>query len=381
MFTFMFADQRDVLSTEFTTSQEFQGSNTLAGEFFGRHVAIDGDTCVVGSDLGGSSNTGTAYIFTYNGTTWSEQQQLTSVGGDFSNYGFSVAVEGDTCAIGAPWDDHGGGANNNYGAVYVYTRSGSVWTLEDTLLPSDPTTNGEFGYSVALSGDTCVIGARGNEVNGSVYVFTRSGSVWTQQQKITEPQVSSAFGKRVDVEGDKLIVGAESDDTVGLLTGAAYVYTRSGSTWSSAATLNDSNLIGVGVDVGMYGNKVIVGSKSSKAIVYENTTGNTWVELQQLEGSDVVSTDRFGWTVDIFDQTCVVGAYEDDPSSTGAAYIFIGNQTWQETQKLTAITPAGDEMFGYDVALTDDAVICSQRGLTSSDQGYVTVFNREQTPY
>ena len=199
---------------------------------FGCSVALSGDTALVGAN-------GTAYVFTRSGTTWSQQATLTdpnwSSGDEF---GAPVALDGDTALVSSP-----GQVVDGYygvGAVYVFTRSNTTWSLQATL--ADPNwspgaTNHHFGYPLALSGDTALVGA-----NGGPDVFTRSGTSWSQQAELSASDAAPGddFGDSVALSGDTALVG-DRNKTVGGQAdiGAVYVFTRSGTSWSQQAELTD----------------------------------------------------------------------------------------------------------------------------------------------
>ena len=142
-------------------------------------------------------------------------------------FGASVAVSGDTAVIGARFEATGG---VNAGAAYVFTRSGGAWTQQAKLMASDAQSSDYFGYSVAVSGDTAVIGAYGEATGGSyagaAYVFTRTGGSWTQQAKLmaSDAQENDLFGVSVAVSGDTAVIGARLEATGGSSAGAAYVF-------------------------------------------------------------------------------------------------------------------------------------------------------------
>src|SRR5262249_31678405 len=154
-------------------------------------------------------------------------------------FGSAVAVSGNTIIVGAL--NNAVGANTRQGSVYVFTRSGTTWALQQKLNASDGLTSDQFGGAVALVGDTAVIGAKQNNFgatgNGAAWVFTRSGTTWTQQQKLTASDGSSldAFGNSVTINSneDTIAIGAPNDDeaTAGD-RGSVYVFVRSGSSWS-----------------------------------------------------------------------------------------------------------------------------------------------------
>ena len=223
-----------------TQQRKLTASDAAGGDRFGWTVGISGDTVIAGAprddDVGSAS--GAAYVFTRSGGVWSEQQKLTAsdaAGGDV--FGWSVAVDGETAAVGAVIDDTG---VTDSGSAYVFTRSAGVWSEQQKLTASDPATGDAFGWSIAASGDTAIVGAHedddGGTGSGSAYVYTRSGAVWTEQQKLTasDGNAVDSFGESAAVSGDTVVVGAHSEQSGGLVSpvrGAGYVFTRSGSFW------------------------------------------------------------------------------------------------------------------------------------------------------
>ncbi len=272
-----------------------KASNTGNGDQFARSVAISGDTLVVGahyedSDSSGvnqeSNNSlnesGAAYVFTRSDSLWSQAAYLkasnTGVGDQF---GYSVAISGDTLVVGTRYEDSNsigidGDQDNNLaphsGAAYVFTRSDSSWGQEAYLKASNTGLDDEFGRVVAISGNTLVVGVYNEESNstgvngdesndslekaGAAYVFIRSPDLfWSQQAylKASNTGDNDRFGQSIAISGDTLVVGAyyedgtstgvngnENDDSA-KKSGAAYVYTRSGSSWSQQAYLKASN--------------------------------------------------------------------------------------------------------------------------------------------
>ena len=212
-------------------------SDVNPGDLFGRSVALDGDTLFVGAshDDGEGSNSGTAYVFTRSGSTWIKQAEVAPTNeleaGHF--FGLSVAIDGDTIAASAYGDSDNGASS---GAVYIFTRSGSTWIQQAKLTASNGAAGDRFGFRIALDGDTLVAGASRNDENGSdsglAYVFTRSGSTWTEQDILiaSDAAADHYFGSSVAVDGNTLVVGAYNHDDSALdNTGAAYVFTRNGS--------------------------------------------------------------------------------------------------------------------------------------------------------
>ncbi|HXI94070.1 MAG TPA: C25 family cysteine peptidase, partial [Blastocatellia bacterium] len=217
---------------------------------FGISVAISVDTVIVGSnlaDIGANINQGAAYIYVRSGTTWFLQQKITaSDGAQQDRFGNSVAIDGDSAIIGASMDDIG--ANTDQGSAYVFTRSGSNWSQQQKFSASDGAANKTFGASVAISGDTAVVGADEGGLflsgtQGSAYVFTRSGTVWSQQQKLLASDGSAVdtFGFSVAISQHHLVVGAPGD-TIGANQdqGSAYVFVESSPAPIVVTNTNDS---------------------------------------------------------------------------------------------------------------------------------------------
>ena len=216
--------------TTWTQQQKLTASDhPTSGNEFGTSVAISGDTVLVGASSGDAAFpfAGSAYVFVRNGSTWSEQQKL--IAADFAAYdsfGYSVAISGDTAVVGADQDDDNGGDS---GSAYVFVRSGSSWSQQQKLTASDGAQVDWFGGSVAISGDRIAVGSsrdddRGAD-SGSVYIFVRSGLAWTEDGKITasDGRTDDGFGS-VAVDGDIVVVGAAKDDRSGVNSGSAYVF-------------------------------------------------------------------------------------------------------------------------------------------------------------
>lgn len=181
-------------------------SDAQAADNFGRSLAISGDTVIIGATESGVG-TGSAYVFVRSGSSWMEQQKLTAsdaTAGDL--FGGSVAIDGNTAIVGAFGEDSAG--HNRNGAAYVFVRSGSTWTQQQKLTASDPRDIADFGWSVTVQSNTVIIGAPGDSElatsSGAAYVFTRSGTTWTQQQKLTasDPDDFDNFGFAVHLDDE-----------------------------------------------------------------------------------------------------------------------------------------------------------------------------------
>jgi len=316
------------------------------GDNFGWSVAVSGDTAVVGAyfdDVGANDRQGSAYVFTRSGTTWSQQQKLAAADGAANDeFGWSVAIAGNTVVVGALESDVG--ANFSQGAAYVFVRSGTAWSQQQKLTAADGAASDLFGWSVALSGDTAVVSAEydtvgANAYQGSAYVFVRSGTTWSQQQKLTaaDGAANDYFGCSVALSGGTAVVGAHNDD-VGANTdqGSAYVFTRSGTTWNQQA---------------------------------------------HLTAADGAANDWFGNSVAISGETAVVGAPKDVVGANtdqGSAYVFArSGTTWSQQQKLTAGDGAAWSSFGHSVAISGDTALVGafyDDVGANTDQGSAYVF-------
>ncbi len=368
-------------------------SDGASGDQFGFRVAISGDTAVIGAagDDDNGSGSGSAYVYVRSGGAWMEQQKLTASDGAASdNFGYSVSISGDTVVIGAIADDDNGSSS---GSAYVYSRSGGVWAEQQKLTASDATAGDSFGFSVAVSGDTAVIGARSDDDNGgnsgSAYVFVRSGGVWIEQQKLAASDIvgGDEFGFSVAVEGNTTIVGARLDDDNGTASGSAYVYTRSGGVWTEQQklTANDGAFGDqFAYSVAISGDSVVIGAyqdddngdNSGSAYVYVRSGcpgACVWTEQQKLVAGDGAADDGFGWSVTISADTVVIGAVGDDDngSVSGSAYVYTrGGGVWTEQQKLTASDGAASDQFGHSVAISGDTAMIGALG--DDDNGSVS---------
>ncbi|MBX7193266.1 MAG: hypothetical protein K1X94_14525 [Sandaracinaceae bacterium] len=322
-----------VIDPMWSQQQKLTASDASAVYRFGSHVAISGDTAVVVAPEEGDGISGGVYVFVRSGGGWT--QQATLVGSDTAygdRFGASVAVSGDTVVVGATLDDDG------VGSAYVFVRSGITWSQQAKLSALDAAAGDQFGSSVSLSGDTAVVGARldddSGSNSGSAYVFVRSGSTWSQQAKLTasDAAANDAFGISVSVSGDTVVVGAYGHDDGFPESGSAYVFVRSGSTWSQQAKLMALDAAAekyFGYSVSVSGHTALVGAflddeGAGSAYVFVRS-GSTWSQQRKLTASDPAATDRFGYSVSVSGDTAVVGALWGDgvSSDSGSAYVFV----------------------------------------------------------
>ncbi|HEV2761718.1 MAG TPA: lamin tail domain-containing protein, partial [Pyrinomonadaceae bacterium] len=366
-------------------------SDAAAEDRFGNSVALsaDGNTALVGApfdDHSGGVEVGSAYVFTRSGSTWTEQARLQApdaAAGDFFGISVALSADGSTALVGAYGDDNSGG--QNAGSAYVFTRSGSAWSHQQRLQASDAGISDFFGVSVSLSadGNTALVGAyaddnSGGNDAGSAYVFTRSGSAWSEQQRLqaSDAAVADQFGVSVDLsaDGNTALVGAHHDDNSGGTdAGSAYVFTRSGGTWTEQQRVQASDAaafdrFGVSVALNSDGSIALVGAyqddnsggmNAGSAYVFTRS-GGTWTEQQRLQASDAAANDQFGGSVALSGDgnTALAGANQDTNSGgtfAGSAYVFTrSGPALTEQQRLQASDAAPGDSFGISVALNAD---------------------------
>lgn len=368
--------------TVWTQQAKLTAAQGAAGDRFGVSVEISGETVVVGT----KRDQGAAYVFTRSGATWTQQQQLTpSNGATGDEFGASVAINVDTILVSATGRPVSGA--DNQGAVYVFTRSGGVWSEQQILTASDGAVGDRFGSDVTISGNTAIVGAYlddigANNDQGSAYIFTRSGSVWTQQAKLlaADGAAGDHFGSSVALGGSTAVVGAPDNDFPGVLSdiysdaGSAYVFTGGGATWTQQAQLSQDNVGGIfgdgarfGGSAAISGETVLVGihgadNEDGLAGVYVRADAN-WSLQAFLADDEDSSGDDFGYSVAIDGDTAVVGAPFDDLGASreqGSAYVFVrsaATNTWAFQAKLTASDGAPGIAFGSDVAISGNTIV------------------------
>lgn len=322
-----------------------KADNAGPGDWFGESVAISDDTIVVGApkEDGIVGNSGAAYVFVRSGNTWVQQAYLKANDADISDwFGSSVAISGDTVVVGAPRID----------TAYIFVRSGDTWSQQERLKAENDIefVGASFGSAVAISGDTVVVGAIREHriVNniistfpGTAYIFERTGSNWSQQAsfKASNAEYGDEFGTAVSISGDTVVVGAPFED-------------------SNATTVN-----GDGND-----NSAL---QAGAAYVFVQS-GDTWTQQAYLKADNAEAGDLFGVAVAASNDTIVIGAEKERSASTeingngndnsarfaGAAYVFVrSDNAWTQQAYLKAHNAATGAYFGNAVAVEGDKVI------------------------
>ena len=381
------------------TETKLSASDAQSIDEFGKNLSINGTGEYLISSAKNedtvASNAGAAYIFKRTQSTWSQQAKLTASDGQASdNFGYDVAIskDGNYAIVGAWFEDGGSGdPTSNAGAGYVFVRSGSSWTQQAKLVASDAVASDLLGLHVSINEDGTYIalGASGEDTGGSasgaVYIFVRSGSSWSQQQKIEQsPSYASHGFSKVSLNSDGTYLLAGATGVQGPPNynseGAVYVFTRSGSTWTQQ---QGPIFISDGQASDVFGNSVAINedattfissarnedggsgnpiSNAGAAYIFTRS-GSTWTEQAKIVASDAQASDNFGHSVAINKDgnIVVVGAMNEDggsgnpKSNVGAFYVFERNgSSW--TQKKKILTSDGDasDFFANEVSISDD---------------------------
>ncbi|MBL8165532.1 MAG: hypothetical protein JNJ61_26350, partial [Anaerolineae bacterium] len=324
----------------------------------------------------------------------------TAPGGQFAA---SVAIDGDTAVVGAPLDGQAGSA-------YVYARSGTSWTLVQRLSPADGQSGDNFGFSVAIKGDTIIVGAPLRDTlgvnSGGAYAFSRTPAGWQQSQIMSaiRPAPGDQFGFSVSLSNSALIIGAPQDDDLGENAGTAYIWTRGTTAWENGPqifggdTTRDDQF---GTSVSMSATTALVGApqdddagnNSGSAYLFSLAADGGWPQAAKLVADDASAGDVFGYSVSLDGNWALIGAFFDDnPGATnsGAAYLFQrGGTGWSQNQKLVANNAAAEDRAGYAVALSGGLALVGapfRDNNTAADVGALYIWARgaggwtQQTP-
>jgi phosphodiesterase/alkaline phosphatase D-like protein len=377
------------------------GSGATGASSFGIHVALsaDGNTMLAGGPADNGA-IGAAWVFTRSGTTWSQQgAKLTGgeeVGAGQFGYTVALSADGNTALIG------GGKDNSSVGAAWVFTRSGSTWSQQGAKLTATGETGAaHFGCcTVALSGDgnTALIGGYGDASNvGAAWVFTRSGSTWSQQgSKLTGSGETGAahlgFAVALSGDGNTALLGGLNDNSS---AGAVWVFTRSGSTWSQQG----SKLTGGGeVGAASFGWSVALDGKGETALIGGpgdnlaagaawafTRSGSTWSQQgAKLTGGEELGEGKFGAGVALSESgaTAVIGGSNDNEGA-GAAWAFTrSGSTWSQSGgKVKGTGEVGLGGLGSAVALSADGGTAAVGGHEdASGAGAVWMFALHAAP-
>lgn len=378
-------------------------SDGASGDLFGSSVALRDGMAIVSApmdDVGANSNQGSAYVFSRSGEDWQQHTKLTAGdGGPDDEFATAVAMDGDLVLLGAP--GHRAGANVRQGAVYAFARSAGTWPQQGKLLAADGAAGDGLGRSIALDGNSALVGAwnfstGGGQVEGSAYIFRLSGGIWTQQQKLTSgtPGNASGFGFAVALRGDRALVGAPYAEA---LQGLVFSFAQTGGIWTRSAVITD-----IEADFGeMFGSALALGSETLFIGIPSDSVGTNsgqgsvgifalqgagWTAQQRLTTGDGMAGANYGWSVDLDGDTAVVGAPTDDAGALqprGAAHVFARTGLgWSLQARLIAADAPENSRFGDEVAVSGDTIAVSANQFTFSAgrfERFVYVFVRKGT--
>ena len=380
------------VSVEIMEMDNLVASDSAFNERFGSSVAADGDVAVAGAHfdvVNFKRNAGSAYVFRYDGSQWSQQEKL--VASDvqqFDQFGAAVAVSGDAAVVGSRLKDDGG---PSAGAAYVFRFDGTVWVEEAKLVASDPEAGAQFGSAVAISGDRILIGAFGaTSKTGAAYLFRYDVAVasWVEEARLSPGDLASGaeFGSSVALDGGTAVVGAHLDDVPANDTGSAYVFQHDGSVWVERAKLSAADGLAddrFGFALAVSGNAVLVGAPLANspgldpgAAYVFRADGFQWTQEAKLSPSDAAAGRRFGISVGLDGETAVIGS--DDASGVfGRAYVFSYHEAqmqWIEEGVFAASDNAPGDHFGNSVAITGARAVVGAFG-DSNHAGSAYLFN------
>lgn len=380
--------------------KKLQANDGASNDYFGRSVAISGDTVIIGAagdDIGSQPDRGSAYVYRRAGANWFEQAKLVADDGTTADgFGNALAASGDTLFVGAERDDVAGRLDQ--GSVYAFHRTGSIWTQQLRLSSGDGAALDLFGFSIAISADTAIIGAPGQLAGrGGAYIFVRNGGSWAYQAKLVaqDGKSSDYFGRAVAIHDNTVIVGApgagvtfrSSDE------GAAYVYARTGTNWDRQAKLaasNRSQQDAFGSAVALFAETAVIAAvwddvrdnvdQGSTYVHVRN--GASWTQQTQIASSNGEKNESFGNSISISGDTALIGEYMGDVGANrdqGRVFVFVRAKAgWELQATLLAGDGGVDEYFGVSVALSGDLALVGSYADSGANrsQGAVYVYSR-----
>ena len=346
-----------------------QQSDPQGGDWFGYAVAVQDDVAVVGAWAHSltESNGGAAYVYRRGATGWGTPDKLTpDVSQDDHRFGIAVAITNDQVLVGAHHDATEEWAS---GAVFVYGDDGTSWQQVQKLTPGDGVSDGRFGITMAVSGTTALFGTRA----GAAYAYVHDGTAWQQQQKLTASDgagEAEKFGAQVAVDGDVAVLGAPAATLSAGEEGAAYVFTRTGTAWSETQKLVATGGLAYdnfGEAVAIQGDTILVGSpydddggSDAGAVYVFRFDGSTWSQESKLVPAEVEAGDTFGSSLSMRGNVAIGGSPSDDDSApfAGSAILFqqVGG-AWLERGKILGPSGAMDDAFGTAVATDGSTVL------------------------
>lgn len=307
-----------------------------ANAYFGRAVCVKGDDIIIGAP-----DIEAAYIFHRTDGVWDAGTKIVAADSEVDDdFGNSVSIDGDYAVVGASFEDQVG---TSAGAIYVFNRVAGVWDAGVKIIAPDAQADDYFGCAVSIDGDYIAVGAysedTGGSQSGAAYIFHRTGvNTWDAGTKIVaaDPEVNDTFGVVIAIDGDYVVVGAVGEDQNGSNAGAAYVFHRTDvNTWDAGVKLlANAGQAGdtFGKSVAISGDYIIVGavdestiaSCAGAAYIFHRTDVNAWDASYKIVPTESFTDDWFGYRVSISGDYAVVGTwgYDYDDHIAGAAYLY-----------------------------------------------------------
>jgi len=352
-------------------------------------ISGNGNYIVVGSqgDADNGTNAGAAYVFVRSGSTWSQQAKLfPSDIQALDLFGTHVDISADASYIIGTSRGEDGGAGDpltSAGAAYIFNRTGDSWTQQAKIVSSDLAAADVFGENCCINADgTYAVVVADGKVGGAAYVFKRSGSTWSQEAKLTASNATSGdifgFGLAINSDGTYLAIGAPNEDTGASNAGMVYVFSRSGSTWTEEAQIqsspvSSSDTFGKGIAINDDGDVLAVGAyqydddafTNEGSVLIYTRSGTTWTQQQRIGASVASSTQYFGASIDMDSSGDIVAITADgDDGQRGAVYVFSKDGgTYTETTKLVASdTYSGQRLGGVQFGARHQSIGISNNG-------------------
>jgi hypothetical protein len=345
-----------------------------SGDDFGNAVALSDDMALVGApgDDDDANSSGSAYLFRYDGANWFDEDKLTAPdAAQDDRFGSSVALAGDIAAIAAP------DADLYAGVAYVYRYGGSSWGAGVELPASGLAADDQLGKSIAAAADTVVVGAPDADLlAGAAYVFWYNGASWIQQARLSASDAAAGheFGSSVAISGDTLVVGAPAGEDTGA-AGQAYVFRRDAGAWTQELpplTASD------GFDTDNFGRAVAISSDTlvvtgpGAAYVF-GYDGASSAEEAKLTGSGTGPINGFGRAVAISDENTIVVGADFDEGFVGAAYVFWHDgEEWVSEPKFVPDETASSDQLGIAVSISGDAFLVGAPDHDDAGAAYVS---------
>jgi len=379
--------------------QKVVSADGQADDLFGFRVLVSGDTAFISAPAP-IYRPGKVYVMKNVAGVWTATQELTATPSiapppnwsDF--FGWSLSLSGDTLLVGAP--EVFNPMFGPVGGAYVFVRAGDTWVQQQELLAADSGNFDWVGSAVALTGDTAFVGAPNHDANkGTVYVFTRSGTAWSEGTALVASDGTSGdahqFGGAIKCDGTTLMIGAPGADysSTGIYApGEAYAFENDGGVWTETQILRpDDSADGdqFGYSLSIAGTKVLIGAPAANiganlhqgaAYLFDATIG-TWTQTTKLTVDSGEAYDQLGQSVALADSTALVGmwSHNDDfnsppaPPKPGSAYLFDASQgNWTLSNQFTASDASDGDSFGWDVAIDGSTIAVGSQGSVDGNE-------------